>query len=157
MGPAVSRSLSARVACHRVADTISRQGKLMGDLLIGILSLAGYVVPAPALIWGWWRWSTSSPRFGPPKWRTAAGFCGLLIASIVGVAVLICSIHVNVNGVPTLYLTDVTAIRWGKSGFFASAFALVISLSGKGPSRLPACLASVGLMVLWMMIPVVMY
>jgi len=129
----------------------------MGDLLIGILGLVVYAVLAPALIWGWWRWSTSSPRFGPPKWRTAVGFCGLLIASIVGVVVLICSIHVNVNGLPRLYLTGVTAIKWAKGGFFTAGLALVMSLFGKGPVRLPACLASVGLMVLWMIIPVVMY
>lgn len=125
------------------------------DLLMEILGVVSYTIPAPALMWGWWRWLMSSPRFGPPKWRTAAAFCGLLIASIVGVAVLICSVHVNER--PRVYLTDAAVIKWGNGDLFMTGLALVASLVGKGPARLPACLASVGLTLLWITIPVIMY
>lgn len=120
----------------------------MGELLIAVLGLVGYVVPAPALIWGWWRWGTSSPRFGSPTWRTSLSFAGLLVATVVGIGVLVCI--AQVNRLPEGDLKYATALRWARSGFFTAGFGLITSLVGKGPARLPGCLASVGLMSLWL-------
>lgn len=148
MGPKISRAVSQASAREQLSDACSeREAVVVGDFLFAVVGFIGYAVPAPALIWGWWRWSTSSPRFGPPKWRASVAFCGLLIASIVGVAVLICMVHVN--GLPEGDLKYSTALKWARGGFGAAGLALIASIVGKGPARLPASLASVGLMVLW--------
>jgi len=127
----------------------------MSSLPIWTLGLINYVVLATAVVCGWWRWSISPPKFGLPKWRTTMAFCGLLIGSVVGIAVSVCSVHVHER--PWIYLTPLTVSKWGTDEMFATALALLASLISKGPARLPACLASVGLVTLWITIPVIAY
>ena len=112
-----------------------------------LIGLAGYILPIPSLIWGWVRWVSSKPRFAPPAWRRVATFSALSLASIIGLSVLFVVSHANGLGEgPAKYSF---AMKASVLGFAASAGALVLSLAGKGPARLPASLASLGLAAFW--------
>jgi hypothetical protein len=112
-----------------------------------LIGLAGYVLPIPSLIWGWARWCSTRPRFAPDRWRRAIVFAGLILASFVGLFVLFVMAHAN--GLPEGPTKYSFAMVSGRRGFAASILALVLSLLGKGPVRLPASLASSGLAALW--------
>jgi len=114
----------------------------MGGVLIALIGLAGYVLPAPSLIWGWVRWCNTKPRFAPDRWRRISAFGGLILASCVGLFVL----FVIGNAID---LSADSAMSSAERGFKASLVALVVSLVGNGPVRLPASLASFGLAAFW--------
>jgi hypothetical protein len=117
------------------------------DIFFALIGFAGYLLPIPSLIWGWVRWLSSKPRFAPPAWRHIAVFLGLTLASTIGLSVFFVAFHANgLPEGPTKYSFAITSYRLG---FAASALALVLSLIGKGPVRLPASLASLGLAALW--------
>jgi hypothetical protein len=116
-------------------------------ILVTLIGFAGYILPVPSLIWGWLRWWTSKPRFVPDKWRRISVFFALTLASIIGLSVLFVVSHANdLPEGPTKFSFAAAASR---IGFRASAVALVLSVIGKGPVRLPAALASLGLAALW--------
>jgi hypothetical protein len=112
-----------------------------------LMAVAGYLLPIPSLIWGWVRCLGSKPRLAPPAWRYAVAFLGLALASAIGLSVLFVAAHAN--GLPEGSVKYSFALSSSRFGFAASALALVLSLAGKGPVRLPASLASVGLAALW--------
>jgi len=112
-----------------------------------LVAVAGYLLPVPSLIWGWVRWLGTKPRFGSPAWRYATAFLGLVLASTIGLSVLLAASHAN--GLPEGPTKYSFALASGRFGFAASALALALSLAGKGPVRLPASLASLGLAALW--------
>ena len=111
------------------------------------VGLAGYLLPIPSLIWGWVRWLNSKPRFAPPRGRSIAAFLALILTSAIGLAVLFVAVHAN--SLPEGAAKYSFAVASYRFGFAASALALVVSLVGKGPVRLPAALASFGLASLW--------
>ena len=116
----------------------------MGSVIIWVLGLSGYILPVPSLIWGWVVWSKSRPRFNLPKWRYVAVFAGLVIASLVGLSALFVIVYLQF--VEASYDFAMTSCA---RGIVASAFALLLSLIGKGPMRLPASLGSIGLAAFW--------
>jgi hypothetical protein len=120
----------------------------MGSVLIAILGFSGYLLPAPSLIWGWAAWWKSRPRFGSPAWRYVAVFSALALASLLGLSVLFVIVHVG--GMPESEAKYSFAMKSCARGFVASAFALLLSVVGKGPVRLPASLASFGLAAFWL-------
>lgn len=71
-----------------------------------------------------------------------SAFGGLLLASCLGLFVL----FVIGNAID---LPPDSAMSSAERGFNASIVALVLSLVGNGPVRLPASLASVGLAAFW--------
>jgi len=113
----------------------------MGGVLISLIGLAGYILPAPSLIWGWVRWWNTKPRFAPDRWRRISAFGGLILASCLGLFVLFVIGH-------AIDLAADSAASSAERGFQASIVALVLSLVGNGPARLPASLASFGLAAL---------
>jgi hypothetical protein len=114
---------------------------------VTLIGLAGYVLPLPSLIWGWVQWWSSKPRFANPVWRRIAVLLGLTLASVIGLSVLFVMSHArDLPEGPTKYSFAMAASRLGLK---TSAIALVLSLVGKGPVRLPASLASLGLAALW--------
>jgi len=112
-----------------------------------LVAVAGYLLPIPSLIWGWVRWLGTKPRFQPRAWRYAVAFLGLALASAIGLSVLLAASHAN--GLPEGPTKYSFALASGRFGFAASTLALALSLAGKGPLRLPASLASLGLAALW--------
>jgi len=116
-------------------------------VLFTLIAAAGYLLPIPSLIWGWVRWLSSKPRLAPPVWRHVAVFSGLALASTIGLSVLFLAFHVN--GLPEGPTKYNFALVSGRFGFTASILALVLSLTGKGPVRLPASMASLGLAAFW--------
>ena len=116
-------------------------------ILVTLIGFAGYTLPVPSLIWGWLRWWTSKPRFEPDKWRRIAVFLALTLASIIGLSVLF--VTSRANGLPEGPTKYSFAVAASRIGFRASAVALLLSVIGKGPARLPAALASLGLAALW--------
>jgi hypothetical protein len=76
-----------------------------------------------------------------------AVFSGLALASTIGLSVLFLAFHVN--GLPEGPTKYNFALVSGRFGFTASILALVLSLTGKGPVRLPASMASLGLAAFW--------
>jgi hypothetical protein len=114
---------------------------------VGILGLAGYILPIPSLIWGWVKWWNTNPRFSPDRWRRTAVFASLMLSSFVGLFVLF--VMTRANGLPEGPAKYSFAMASGRSGFAVSIFALLLSLLGNGPARLPASLASFGLAALW--------
>jgi hypothetical protein len=131
----------------RLPGTANREREDAVGILVTLIGLAGYILPIPSLVWGWFRWWTSKPRFEPDKWRRIAVFLGLSLASIIGLSVLFVISHAN--GLPEGPTKYSFALAASRIGFRASAVALVLSVIGKGPARLPAALASVGLAALW--------
>lgn len=119
----------------------------MGGVLITVLGLFGYILPGPALIWAWAAWLKSRSHPGSPAWRTVAVFVGLILASVIGVLVVV--VIAVVGGMPESGTKYSLAMKSAGLGFLASILALVLSLIGKGPARLPASLASFGLAALW--------
>ena len=119
----------------------------MSSIIITILGFLGFLLPVPALIWGWAAWWRSRPRFGAPKWRYVAVILALTIASVVGLSVLF--VISRVNGMPESETRYSFAMGSSALGFVASAIALLLSLIGKGPARLPSSLGSLGLAALW--------
>ena len=116
-------------------------------IFVTLIGVAGYILPVPSLIWGWVQWWNSKPRFVRPVWRRITVLLGLTLASVIGLSVLFVMSHANdLPEGPTKYSF---AIASSRLGFKASAIALVLSLAGKGPARLPASLASLGLAALW--------
>ena len=120
----------------------------MGTVIIWVLGLSGYILPLPSLIWGWVAWSKSRPRFNSPKWRYGAAFAGLVLASLVVLSALFVIVYLS-N--PHLEAHYEFAMKSCGRGIVASAFALLLSLIGKGPVRLAASLGSFGLAAFWLM------
>ena len=120
----------------------------MSHILVTTLGLAGYILPIPSLVWGWAAWLKSRPHFGQPVWRYIAVFVGLTVASAVGLLVVI--VVARVGGMPESGTRYSFAMKSSALGFVASMFALVLSLIGKGPVRLPSSLGSFGLAALWL-------
>jgi hypothetical protein len=114
---------------------------------IALIGFAGYILPIPSLIWGWTQWWSTNPRFAPDKWRRITVFAGLILASFVGLSVLF--VMAYANGLPEGPKYEF-AMASGRHGFAASILALVLSLLGRGPVRLPSSLASSGLAALWL-------
>ena len=112
------------------------------------IGLAGYLLPIPSLIWAWARWLNSKPRFVLPVWRSIIAFSALILASAIGLSVLLVAFHAN--SLPEGAAKYSFAVASSRFGFAASALAVVFSLVGKGPVCLPAALASFGLASLWM-------
>jgi hypothetical protein len=119
----------------------------MGGILVTVLGLFGYILPAPTLLWAWAAWLKSRSRPDSPTWRAVAVFAGLILASIIGVFVVI--VVAVVGGMPESGTKYSLAMKSSGLGFLASILALVLSLIGKGPARLPGSLASFGLAALW--------
>jgi len=119
----------------------------MGNILIAVLGFLGYSLPVPSLICGWAAWLKSQPRFGSPVWRFVAAFSGLAAASVVGLLAVF--VIVVVGGMPESGRKYEFAMKSSGLGFVTSIFALVLSLTGKGPVRLPASLGSFGLAAFW--------
>ena len=119
----------------------------MGGILVRVLGLFGYILPALTLLWVWAAWLKSRSRPDSPAWRTVAVFAGLILASIIGVFVVI--VVAVVGGMPESGTKYSLAMKSSGLGFLASILALVLSLIGKGPARLPGWLASFGLAALW--------
>ena len=119
----------------------------MGGVLITVLGLFGYILPAPALIWAWAAWLKSRSHPDSPAWRAVAVFVGLILASVIGLLVVV--VIAVVGGMPESGTKYSLAMKSSGLGFLASILALVLSLIGKGPARLPASLASFGLAALW--------
>jgi hypothetical protein len=120
---------------------------MMGGVLMTVFGVFGYILPAPALIWAWAAWLKSRSHPDSPAWRTVAVFAGLILASVVGLLVLVAI--VVVGGMQESATKYSLAMKSSGVGFLASMLALVLSLVGKGPVRLPASLASLGLAALW--------
>jgi len=142
---------------YKLAASISEfnpEGEDPMGIFVTLIGAAGYILPIPSLIWGWLRWWTSKPRFEPDKWRRIAVFLALTLASIIGLSVLFVASHLN--DLPEGSTKYSFAAAASRIGFKTSAVALVLSMIGKGPVRLPAALASVGLAALWI-IAIVMY
>lgn len=118
----------------------------MGSVIIWVFGLSGYILPLPSLIWGWRAWLKSRPRFNSPKWRYVAAFAGLVIASLVVLSALFVIVYLSIPRVEASYDFAMTSCA---RGFAASAFALLLSLIGKGPVRLPASIGSFGLAAFW--------
>jgi hypothetical protein len=74
-------------------------------------------------------------------------FSALILVSAIGFSVLL--VFFFSNSLPEGDAKYSFAAASCRSGFFASAFALVIALVGNGPVRVPAALASFGLASLW--------
>jgi hypothetical protein len=119
----------------------------MGGILVRVLGLFGYILPALTLLWVWAAWLKSRSRPDSPAWRAVAVFAGLILASIIGVFVVI--VVAVVGGMPESGTKYSLAMKSSGLGFLASILALVLSLIGKGPARLPGSLASFGLAALW--------
>lgn len=119
----------------------------MGNILIAVLGFSGYVLPVPSLICGWAAWLRSQRRFGSPVWRFVAAFSGLTVASMVGLLTVV--VILTVGGMPESGRKYELAMKSSGFGFLTSIFALVLSLTGKGPVRLPASLGSFGLAAFW--------
>ena len=111
------------------------------------IGLAGYLLPIPSLIWAWVRWWNSKPRFASPKWRGILAFSDLILVSAIGLSVLLVVFHAN--SMPEGDAKYAFAVGSSRSGFWASAAALMLSLAGKGPVCAPVALASFGLAALW--------
>jgi hypothetical protein len=111
------------------------------------VGLAGYLLPIPSLIWAWVRWAKSKPRFVAPVWRSVVAFSGLILASGVGLFVVLVLFYANSLSEPAKYSFVVASSR---GGFLASAVALVLSLVGKGRAGAPVALASFGLGSFWL-------
>lgn len=114
----------------------------MGVLMfiITLIGFAGYILPIPSLIWACYEWLKTQPRFS--DWKKISVFSGLVLASLVGFLVLVVmDTNARNSGPPDLSLVPF--------GFVGSILALILSLTGNGPVRLPASLASVGLAALW--------
>jgi len=108
--------------------------------IIVIIEFEGYVLPVPSLIWAWVRWLKPQPRFS--DWRKISVFSGLVLASFIGFLVLVAmDKNARNSGPPDLSLVPF--------GFVGSILALILSLLGNGPVRLPSSLASFGLAALW--------
>ena len=118
----------------------------MGTIIIWVLGLSGYILPLPSLICGWVAWSKSRPRLNSPKWRYVAALAGLMIASLVALSALFLITYLSHVCVEAQYEF---AMKSCARGIVASAFALLLSLIGKGPVRLPASLGSFGLAAFW--------
>jgi hypothetical protein len=119
----------------------------MGDMLVTLIGLVGYLLPAPSLIWGWMRFWNSKPRFGLPVWRHIAAFVALIIASVVGLSVFF--VASRANGFPEGPTKYSFAMAASRLGFEVSVLTFLLSLVGKGPARLPTSLAAIGLAALW--------
>jgi hypothetical protein len=113
---------------------------------VTLIGLAGYLLPIPSLTWGWVQWSISKPRFAHPAWRRIAVLLGLSLATAVGLSVFFVLSHANDLPEGPKYLFAMASSRLGLK---VSAIALVLSLVGIGPVRLPASLASLGLAAFW--------
>lgn len=120
----------------------------MGGILITVLGLCGYILPAPALLWAWAAWLKSRSHPESPAWRTVAVLVGLILASVIGVVVVL--VVAVVGGMHESGTKYSLAMKSSGLGFLASILALVLSSIGKGPARLPASLASIGLAALWL-------
>lgn len=120
----------------------------MGSILITVLGLSGYILPAPTLIWAWVAWLKSRSNADSSAWRTVSVFVGLILASVIGLAVVL--VIAVVGGMPESGMKYSLAMRSSGFGFLASILALVLTLIGKGPARLPASLACFGLAALWL-------
>ena len=119
----------------------------MGGILITGLGLVGYILPVPSLIWGWVAWFKSQQRSGSP-WRFVAALIGLGVASVIGLFVLV--VIVWIGGMPESGPKYEYAMKSCGVGLLASTLALVLSLVGKGPVRLPSLLSSIGLAAFWL-------
>ena len=119
----------------------------MGTVIIWVLGLSGYLLPLPSLIWGWVVWSKSQPRFNSPKWRYVVAFAGLVLASLVGLSALFVIVY---SGNVRVEVRYEFAMKSCGRGIVASVIALLLSLIGKGPMRLPASLGSLGLAAFWL-------
>jgi len=118
---------------------------------IVLIGLFGYVVPVPALIWGWVRWLRSKSRFTSPVWRNMAAFCALILASAVGLPLFLAALYAHdLRESPTRYSLEIASHMFGVA---ATMLALILSLAGKGPARLPATLASLGFAAFWAVMP----
>ena len=120
----------------------------MGSILITVLGLSGYILPAPTLIWAWVAWLKSRSNADSSAWRTVSVFVGLILASVIGLAVVL--VIAVVGGMPESGTKYSLAMKSSGFGFLASILALVLTLIGKGPARLPASLACFGLALLWL-------
>src|SRR6266853_6741298 len=101
--------------------------------IIVLIGFAGYILPAPSLIWAWVRWLKTQPRFS--DWRKISVFSGLVLASLVGFSVLVVmDKNARNSGPPELSLVPF--------GFVGSTLALVLPLICDGPVSRPAWLAS---------------
>ncbi len=118
----------------------------MGELLIALVGQAGYTLPVSCIIWGWLNFAQAKPRFSPPVWQSIAAFSGLAIASVVGLFALFVVFYGS-RVSEAMHETFVLASC--RAGFWLSAIAFLLSLLGKRPVRLPAALASVGLVAFW--------
>jgi hypothetical protein len=120
----------------------------MSGISIWVLGLSGYILPAPALIWGWTAWLESRSNRDLPAWRAVSVFVGLILASAVGLAAVF--VAAVVGGMPESGTKYSLAMKSSGFGFLASTLALFLSLIGKGPARLPTSLASFGLGAFWL-------
>jgi hypothetical protein len=120
---------------------------MMGGIFITLLGLTGYMLPAPASIWAWAVWLKSRSHRDAPRWRAVAVLVGLILASVIGLVVVL--VIAVVGGMAESGTKYSLAMKSSGFGFLASIVALVLSLIGKGPARLPASLASLGLAALW--------
>jgi hypothetical protein len=120
----------------------------MGGILITVLGLSGYILPAPALIWAWTAWLKSRSNPDSSAWRTVSVFVGLILASVIGLVVVL--VVVLVGGMAESGTKYSLAMKSSGFGFLASILALVLALIGKGPARLPVSLACFGLAALWL-------
>lgn len=111
------------------------------------IGLAGYLVPIPSLIWAWVRWFKSKPRFVSPGWRSVLAFSGLILVSAIGLFVVLGLFYAN--SLPEGAGKYSFAVASSRFGFLASAFALLLSLVGKGRVCAPVALASFGLGSFW--------
>jgi hypothetical protein len=121
----------------------------LNRMLMILLYGVGYVLPAPCLVWGWLRFAKSRPRFSAPVWRRIAALSGLVVASVDGLSAVYVFIHLRtITNFFGAFGFGLDALYFGLA---SSALAVILSLLGKGPARLPALLASLCLVAYWFM------
>jgi hypothetical protein len=123
----------------------------MHRVILTILGLSAFFLPLPSLIWGWSVWLVSRPRLKSPLWRYVTAFLSLAFVSASGLWFVIAIAYMD--GLP-----ENEKLHWYTTssvpGFFASIFALLLALTGKGPVRLPSALGSFGFAALWFVVAI---
>jgi|SRR6266480_486924 len=102
--------------------------------------------PPAILIGAIQRWWHTSPRISAPAWRTYLAIAAIVLVGFSELLWIVAGVWLDMGGGGSGY----TVFPWfARLGFFAAPAGLLASLIGKGTLRLPACIAAVVVMLLW--------
>jgi len=112
-----------------------------------LMSFVFLWLPVAVLFWAIWRWARSTPRIGPPAWRS---YMAIVATTFVALSALLWVTSIlwarAIGGFPYYDSALLRIFSWGG---LTSLAGLLTSVLGKGKLKWPSCGLSALMIILW--------